>query len=58
MAGDSTSIIVGGGGGFAIRFDSTMAKGRTEACSTFANPPLCKSGDFECVVVEAYGLTD
>jgi hypothetical protein len=58
MAADATSLIIGGGGGFALRFDSTLAQGRTEPCTTFASPCLCSNGkeDFECSIVEAFGF--
>ncbi|OQV19749.1 TBC1 domain family member 24 [Hypsibius exemplaris] len=58
MAADQTSLLIGGGGGNGLRFDSTLAHGRTEPCTTFANPCLCANGkgDFECSIVEAFGF--
>ncbi|GAV00098.1 hypothetical protein RvY_10995 [Ramazzottius varieornatus] len=55
---DSSTLIVGGGGGFAIRFDSSLSSGRSEPCTTFANPSLVGSagGDFDCTVVESFGF--
>ncbi|XP_055335073.1 GTPase-activating protein skywalker-like [Paramacrobiotus metropolitanus] len=60
MAADSNCLIIGGGGGFGIRFDSTLAMGRTETCTTFASPPLsdAPSGDFQCTVVEVFGFAN
>lgn len=34
--------------------DENMRYGKTDACTTFNNPPLCKSGDFEIRVLEVY----
>jgi len=36
--------------------DENIRFGKTESCSTFKNPPLCKSGDFEIQVLEVYGF--
>lgn len=39
-------------GGQAIWMDENMRYGKTDSCTTFNNPPLCKSGDFEIRVLE------
>lgn len=57
MAGDSTMITVGGGDGQAIWMDENIRFGKTDRCSTFNNPPLCPSGDFEIRVLEVYGFS-
>lgn len=41
-------------GGQAIWMDENMRYGKTDSCTTFNNPPLCKSGDFEIRVLEVY----
>ncbi|XP_026327094.1 TBC1 domain family member 24 isoform X3 [Hyposmocoma kahamanoa] len=56
MAADSTMITVGGGDGQAIWMDENIRFGKTDRCSTFNNPPLCPSGDFEIRVLEVYGF--
>ncbi|CAO1320291.1 unnamed protein product [Diamesa serratosioi] len=56
MAADSKMITIGGGGGQAIWMDENIRFGKTDACSTFNNPPLCASGDFEIRVLEVYGF--
>lgn len=56
LSADAKYIVVGGGGGQAIRFDDNLQTGRTEHCQTFDNPPLASSQDFICRVVEVYGL--
>ena len=33
-----------------------MTFGKSEACATFDNPPLCKDGDFKIAVIEVYGF--
>lgn len=43
-------------GGQAIWMDENMRFGKTDSCTTFNNPPLCKSGDFEIRVLEVYGF--
>lgn len=43
-------------GGQAIWMDENMRYGKTDSCTTFNNPPLCKSGDFEIRVLEVYGF--
>ncbi|KAL4721710.1 hypothetical protein ACJJTC_003783 [Scirpophaga incertulas] len=57
MAADSTMITVGGGDGQAIWMDENIRFGKTDRCSTFNNPPLCPSGDFEIRVLEVYGFS-
>lgn len=42
--------------GQAIWMDENIRYGKTESCSTFNNPPLCKSRDFEIKVLEVYGF--
>lgn len=42
--------------GQAIWMDENVRYGKTEGCSTFNNPPLCKSLDFEIKVLEVYGF--
>lgn len=36
--------------------DENIRYGKTDRCSTFNNPPLCASGDFEIRVLEVYGF--
>ncbi|XP_072936392.1 GTPase-activating protein skywalker isoform X5 [Epargyreus clarus] len=57
MAADNTMITVGGGDGQAIWMDENIRFGKTDRCSTFNNPPLCPSGDFEIRVLEVYGFS-
>ncbi|KAL5280881.1 TBC1D24 family protein [Megaselia abdita] len=56
MAADSKMITIGGGGGQAIWMDENIRYGKTDHCTTFNNPPLCPSGDFEIRVLEVYGF--
>lgn len=42
--------------GQAIWMDENIRFGKTDACKTFNNPPLCASGDFEIRVLEVYGF--
>ncbi|XP_025206279.1 TBC1 domain family member 24-like isoform X1 [Melanaphis sacchari] len=56
MAADQKMITIGGGDGQAIWMDENVRYGKTESCSTFNNPPLCKSRDFEIKVLEVYGF--
>ncbi|EGI58943.1 PREDICTED: TBC1 domain family member 24 isoform X2 [Acromyrmex echinatior] len=56
MAADSKMITIGGGDGQAIWMDENIRFGKTDRCSTFNNPPLCASGDFEIRVLEVYGF--
>lgn len=42
--------------GQAIWMDENVRYGKTESCSTFNNPPLCLSRDFEIKVLEVYGF--
>ncbi|XP_011262967.1 TBC1 domain family member 24 isoform X1 [Camponotus floridanus] len=56
MAADSRMITIGGGDGQAIWMDENIRFGKTDRCSTFNNPPLCASGDFEIRVLEVYGF--
>ncbi|KOB73278.1 Uncharacterized protein OBRU01_10929 [Operophtera brumata] len=57
MAADSNMITIGGGEGQAIWMDENIRFGKTDRCSTFNNPPLCPSGDFEIRVLEVYGFS-
>lgn len=57
MAADSKMITIGGGDGQAIWMDENIRFGKTDHCSTFDNPPLCASGDFEIRVLEVYGFS-
>ncbi|XP_026488792.1 GTPase-activating protein skywalker isoform X2 [Vanessa tameamea] len=57
MAADSKMITIGGGEGQAIWMDENIRFGKTDRCSTFNNPPLCPSGDFEIRVLEVYGFS-
>uniref|UniRef100_A0A2A4K858 TLDc domain-containing protein n=1 Tax=Heliothis virescens TaxID=7102 RepID=A0A2A4K858_HELVI len=57
MAADNTMITIGGGDGQAIWMDENIRFGKTDRCSTFNNPPLCPSGDFEIRVLEVYGFS-
>ncbi|XP_044594762.1 GTPase-activating protein skywalker isoform X6 [Cotesia glomerata] len=57
MAADSKMITIGGGDGQAIWMDENIRYGKTDHCSTFNNPPLCASGDFEIRVLEVYGFS-
>lgn len=43
--------------GQAIWMDENIRFGKTDRCSTFNNPPLCPSGDFEIRVLEVYGFS-
>ncbi|XP_050685436.1 GTPase-activating protein skywalker isoform X4 [Leptidea sinapis] len=56
MAADTKMITIGGGDGQAIWMDENIRYGKTDRCSTFNNPPLCPSGDFEIRVLEVYGF--
>ncbi|XP_011309899.1 TBC1 domain family member 24 [Fopius arisanus] len=56
MAADAKMITIGGGDGQAIWMDENIRFGKTDRCSTFNNPPLCASGDFEIRVLEVYGF--
>lgn len=56
MAADTKMITIGGGDGQAIWMDENIRFGKTDRCSTFNNPPLCPSGDFEIRVLEVYGF--
>ncbi|XP_047507331.1 GTPase-activating protein skywalker isoform X2 [Pieris napi] len=56
MAADNSMITIGGGDGQAIWMDENIRYGKTDRCSTFNNPPLCPSGDFEIRVLEVYGF--
>ncbi|KAG5305993.1 TBC24 protein, partial [Acromyrmex insinuator] len=56
MAADSKMITIGGGDGQAIWMNENIRFGKTDRCSTFNNPPLCASGDFEIRVLEVYGF--
>ncbi|XP_044742508.1 GTPase-activating protein skywalker isoform X1 [Chrysoperla carnea] len=56
MAADSKMITIGGGEGQAIWMDENIRFGKTDRCTTFNNPPLCPSGDFEIRVLEVYGF--
>ncbi|XP_018910949.1 GTPase-activating protein skywalker isoform X2 [Bemisia tabaci] len=56
MAADQKMITVGGGDGQAIWMDENIRFGKTDHCSTFNNPPLCPSRDFEIRVLEVYGF--
>ncbi|XP_049871148.1 GTPase-activating protein skywalker isoform X1 [Pectinophora gossypiella] len=57
MAADNTMVTIGGGDGQAIWMDENIRYGKTDRCSTFNNPPLCPSGDFEIRVLEVYGFS-
>ncbi|XP_028160875.1 GTPase-activating protein skywalker isoform X8 [Ostrinia furnacalis] len=57
MAADNTMVTIGGGDGQAIWMDENIRFGKTDRCSTFNNPPLCPSGDFEIRVLEVYGFS-
>ncbi|XP_055376573.1 GTPase-activating protein skywalker isoform X2 [Condylostylus longicornis] len=57
MAADSKMITIGGGEGQAIWMDENIRFGKTDACKTFNNPPLCPTGDFEIRVLEVYGFS-
>ncbi|XP_011707879.1 PREDICTED: TBC1 domain family member 24 isoform X2 [Wasmannia auropunctata] len=57
MAADSKMITIGGGDGQAIWMDENIRFGKTDRRSTFNNPPLCASGDFEIRVLEVYGFS-
>nr|XP_023013720.1 TBC1 domain family member 24-like isoform X2 [Leptinotarsa decemlineata] len=56
MAADSKMITIGGGEGQGIWMDENIRYGKTDACSTFNNPPLVPGGDFEIRVLEVYGF--
>ncbi|XP_032817099.2 uncharacterized protein LOC116946214 isoform X2 [Petromyzon marinus] len=56
MAGTPDSIVIGGGGGFALCLDAELLHGRSEACDTFANPPLSSTQDFTVQVLEVWAL--
>lgn len=59
MAGDSTMVAIGGGGGsgHAIWLDENLSRGKSDACLTFANPPLVDGGVFSVACMEAFGFS-
>ncbi|XP_053722749.1 TBC1 domain family member 24 [Synchiropus splendidus] len=57
MAGNTDSIIIGGGEGNALYIDSELNHGRTGRCATFDNPPLC-SESFQVSLLEVWGFQD
>ncbi|XP_043194236.1 GTPase-activating protein skywalker-like isoform X2 [Amphibalanus amphitrite] len=57
MAADNTMVTIGGGGGQAIWLDENLARGKTDACQTFANPPLTSTGSFEVACMEAFAFS-
>lgn len=57
QAADYKMLTIGGGDGQAIWMDENIRYGKTDRCSTFNNPPLCPSGDFEIRVLEVYGFS-
>ncbi|OQV20344.1 Nuclear receptor coactivator 7 [Hypsibius exemplaris] len=55
VRGQLDNIAIGSGSGtFGIWLDEDLFKGRTQACTTFDNEPLCPCGDFEVKNVEAW----
>jgi TLD len=42
--------------GQAIWLDENIRFGKTDHCTTFNNPQLCATGDFEIRVLEVYGF--
>uniref|UniRef100_M3XL47 TBC1 domain family member 24 n=1 Tax=Latimeria chalumnae TaxID=7897 RepID=M3XL47_LATCH len=57
MAGNSESIIIGGGDGYALYIDADLNRGQTSHCNTFNNQPLC-SETFRITVLEVWGFQD
>uniref|UniRef100_A0A6I8SC66 TBC1 domain family member 24 n=1 Tax=Xenopus tropicalis TaxID=8364 RepID=A0A6I8SC66_XENTR len=57
MAGSTDCIIIGGGDGQALYFDSDLNYGRTSHCNTFNNQPLC-SETFQISIIEVWGFKD
>ncbi|GAV07583.1 hypothetical protein RvY_17402 [Ramazzottius varieornatus] len=59
LAADSHNLSIGGGGGgMAIGFEGSLARGFSSPCLTFDNAPLCERGEFETSVMEVYGFSD
>lgn len=54
--GTHDSIAMGGGGKFALYFDSMFERGSSGECETFDNECLASSPNFEVVVLEAWTL--
>ncbi|KAG8431133.1 hypothetical protein GDO86_019366 [Hymenochirus boettgeri] len=54
MSGNSSGVIIGGGGGQALNIDADLNIGRTEHCETFDNPPLCEE-NFHIQHLEVWG---
>ncbi|KAI8370669.1 TLDc domain-containing protein, partial [Radiomyces spectabilis] len=54
---DRHTIIVGGGNGrCGLWLHEDLIHGNTEACATFGNPPLSKTGSFEYMEIELWGF--
>ena len=43
---DGETIVVGGGGHYALTIDRDFLRGSSECCPTFNSPPLASSQDF------------
>ena len=50
------SLGLGGGGMFGLWLDTNLAYGSSNTSSTFGNPCLASSEDFEIVAVEIWGF--
>lgn len=49
-------LSVGGGGHFALRLDENLQHGSSGACETFDSPCLSSDVEFQCVVLEVWGV--
>ncbi|CAL1281488.1 unnamed protein product [Larinioides sclopetarius] len=57
IKGNVDSFFVGSSEGhFGLWLDDDLFRGRTNACQTFANEPLCPEEDFEVKSLEAWGF--
>ncbi|XP_033831470.2 TBC1 domain family member 24-like [Periophthalmus magnuspinnatus] len=55
IAGTELQLIIGGDGGHALCLQQSLTGGRSEACDTFKNTPLCK-GQFKIQALEVWGV--
>ena len=58
-SGESSFTVGAGGGQFGLWLDSSLCQGRSQACSTFNNPPLVgdeESGDFVVKTIECWAF--
>ena len=55
--GNVHHFTVGAGEGqFGLWLDSSLCQGRTQACSTYNNPPLVEAGDFVVKTIECWAF--